>query len=151
KDAPNATLVSIHFQLPPSHTGPRQPFVFPRQTSSLRHLPPRCGEIMLSSFPYLLRIPYPLFPYPIPSHCAITVEPWKAPRNACLQWVSPSWHRPPPNPLRRRRASGNQPLGPKIPRGTVPFARRGWSRAAASSFVPSAVITCPARTTISRR
>jgi hypothetical protein len=120
---------------------------YPRHVSTHCDLflrPPLLRDDLLSPFPF----PYSLSP--IPSHCAITVEPWKAPRNSSSHRVRPSRYRA-HHPLRHRRVSGIQPLGPKIPRGIVPSARGDWNRAAASSFVPSAVITCPARTIISRR
>ena len=71
-------------------------------------------------------------PSPIPFHCAITVEPWNAPRNGSQPRSRSSRHKPQLNPLRLCRLTRVPSLVPKILRGIVPSARSGWSRGAAS-------------------
>src|SRR5260370_21630166 len=137
------------FPLPPLRI--RAPFSPPSSHRALSSLPlsviaPRCAEMMLTFIPCVLSllsiayslppVPSSFSPSPIPSHCAITVEPWKTPRNTSSHRFSPGRCKPQLNPLRHRRVAGTQPLGPKILRGIVPSARSGWSRAAASCFVP---------------
>jgi hypothetical protein len=73
-----------------------------------------------------------LFPIPCSPHCAITVEPWNAPRSGSQSRLRPILRRPHLNPLRPRGIVRVLSLVPRILRGIVPSARSGWNRGAAS-------------------